>query len=96
MSEPAGAVCRVDKWAVQAPGTVLLRRDTDYVAVCELPGHLPERVDLESSLQGDALLGSFVLGAIVGGITDLATGAAFELSPEVVKVRLRPAPETAR
>jgi len=58
-------------------------RNQDHTLVAEYPGAEPQQVELKHKLQG-WFWGNILLGGIIGGVVDLASGASGELVPKKV------------
>lgn len=91
ISSPAGAVVRTsDGTSCTTPCTIKLKRSKDELITIERDGYEPMIFPVHSSLSkanaGEVLLPG---GLICYGI-DLASGAAYRLSPERVDVNLKP------
>ncbi len=89
-TEPAGATIRLDNGTVlTSPASAELERDEDYVVSISKEGYQTAVVPLNSVLSG-WLAGNILFGGIIGGGVDLATGAAYTLTPENVVITLTP------
>lgn len=87
---PPGATVMIDgQQTLITPSTVTLRRNKDYVLTFTLEGYQTQIVPVTSVLSG-WLFGNLLLGGIIGGGVDAATGAAFTLTPESVTIALQP------
>jgi len=63
--------------------------------VVEKDGYISETVMLTSGV-GSAVVGNIILGGLIGGGIDMATGAAYKLYPETVNVALRSSTQEAK
>lgn len=87
---PSGASVTVDNRITQkTPCTFELERDEEHVAVIEMPGYKTVTVPIESNL-GGTVFGNLIMGGLIGGIIDGASGAAFNLSPDDLDIVLEP------
>jgi hypothetical protein len=91
ISSPHGAKACTNGQCITTPGSFTLRKDTNYVIVIEKDGYISETVMLTSGV-GGAVAGNILLGGIIGGAVDMASGAAYKLYPETVNVALRSMP----
>lgn len=99
ISSPSGAKVCTSGQCITTPGSLTLRRDTNHVILIEKDGYISETVMLTSGV-GPAVAGNIILGGLIGGGIDAATGALYKLYPETVNVALRqigsiPPPTTA-
>lgn len=89
-SIPPGATVSIDGTSTYTtPITVELKRGRDHILTFSKDGYQTEQVTLQSVL-GGTFAGNLLLGGIVGGAVDLASGSAYRLVPESVSVELRP------
>ena len=58
------------------------------MVIIEKDGYVSETVTLTSGV-GGAIAGNILLGGIIGGGIDMASGAAYKLYPETVNIALR-------
>ncbi len=92
-SEPPGAVVIAEpgKHRVTTPADLALPRGGGpYRLTFEKEGWRPADAPLSKGLNG-WLFGNLFFGGILGIVVDLASGAAYDLSPEEVHVVLTPA-----
>lgn len=83
-SEPPGVKVRSSSGPyIVAPGSFQLRRNEDHTLVAEYPGFEPQQRVLKHKLQG-WFWGNVLLGGIIGGVVDLASGASDDLVPDKV------------
>ena len=89
-TNPPGATCYIDSGqTVVTPSSVNLRRNKDYVLTITKDGYQPQTVPLTSVMSG-WMAGNILLGGIIGGGIDAATGAAWTITPEKVNINLIP------
>jgi hypothetical protein len=87
-SNPPGAAISVDGGAsAQTPTDLKLSRREEHTLVVSMPGYHSQRVSLRREISG-AIFGNILLGGIVGGVADLASGASNHLEPKQVHVEL--------
>ena len=97
-SVPAGAAVRIEpgEHRVVAPADVRLKRGTAYLATFELEGHRPAARQLNPQISAWAWSGLLISALSVVGFVvlavDLATGSAYHLEPDPVRVELDPNP----
>jgi hypothetical protein len=75
------------------PCTLNFARKDEFSVVITKAGFHPEQVAVTTRLAGSGALGvagNIVLGGVVGGVVDVATGAALEHCPNPVVVTLQP------
>ncbi len=95
-SVPTGAsvVIEPDHHQLTAPGEVWLKRDTRYLATFELAGHGPVAKQMNPQISAWAWGGFVMLAVTIAGFVviaaDLATGSAYHLEPDPVRVELEP------
>lgn len=83
-SDPPGAKVRADTGeSTTTPGGLLLYRNKSYNLTAEYPGSEPQQAQLKNKVQG-WFWGNILLGGIVGGIVDIASGSCDELLPKKV------------
>jgi len=83
-SEPPGVKVRSDTGvSLITPGSFQLLRNQDHTLVAEYPGCEPQQKELKHKLQG-WFWGNILLGGIIGGVVDLASGASGKLVPDKV------------
>jgi hypothetical protein len=69
---------------VSTPGTVTVNREYDDMTVsCKKEGYEPVMLSVSSSTKGMAF-GNILLGGIIGGGVDMATGAAYDYPAEII------------
>ena len=88
MSLPSGAKACAGGQCVTTPGSLTLRRDSHHMLLVEKDGYLSETVQITSGI-GASVFGNIILGGLIGGGIDAASGAAYKLYPETVAVTLR-------
>src|SRR5262245_39962098 len=82
-SQPPGARVTVDGEAGGVtPMSVKLRRKNVHTLKIELEGYVPAEITVSHHLVTWALVGSGVLGGVVGVVIDALTGGLWELTPE--------------
>jgi hypothetical protein len=94
ISSPHGAKACTGGQCVTTPGTLTLRRDTNHAVLVEKDGYMSETVTLTSGV-GAAVAGNIILGGLIGGGIDMASGAAYKLYPETINVALKPLAESS-
>jgi hypothetical protein len=99
-SSPPGARAIVQPGGqeVTTPGDVVLQRKSSYAVRVESEGYAPASVALVSTSSGDLwrnVVWVFPPACVAGVVTDVATGATYELKPDRVFVPLQPAPRTS-
>ena len=83
-SEPPGVKVRSSTGvSITTPGSFNLIRNQDHTLVAEYPGAEPQQTELKHKLQG-WFWGNILIGGIIGGVVDLASGASGELTPSKV------------
>ena len=87
----AGASCKLSNnkgtWYVDSPGSVLVHRSYEDLAVrCEKESHEPGVVSAKSSTKGMAF-GNILFGGIIGAGVDMSTGAAYDY-PTLITVTM--------
>ncbi len=88
-SNPPGANVMVDGGStVTTPTDLKLSRREAHSLLISMPGYHSERVSMKRELSG-AIFGNIILGGIVGGVADLASGASHHLEPKEVHVELQ-------
>lgn len=88
---PPGAYCSVGKFVIQSPAVVYLERTSDHVIQCDMEGYFTSEESITYRSSSILLMaGNIFFGLIPGIITDEVTGAAGELSPTVVNLRMLP------
>ena len=101
VSDPPGAQVTVDSDPVPyiSPAMVTLKRGQDHVLVFRKDGFEDYSAELTRSMSG-AVLGNLLLGGATGLMTDIGSGAAYELGHanlvgDTLTVRLLPKSSTA-
>ena len=83
-SEPPGTKVRSSSAPyIITPASLQLRRNEDHTLVAEHPGYEPQQRVIKHKLQG-CFWSNILLGGIIGGVVDLASGASDELVPNKV------------
>ncbi len=90
-SEPPGAQVTVDGKTYTTPVDVTLPRGRSHEVAFELPAHEPARRTIRQETNGWTW-GNVLIGGVIGVVVDEASGAAGDLEPDVVSVRLTPLP----
>lgn len=89
-SEPSGATIMIngiDKG--ETPKTLALERDEDYVLTFQKEGYKEVKVEVESSFDfATTVLGNLVSWSLLGVVVDVASGAAYSLSPADIQANL--------
>jgi hypothetical protein len=90
-SDPPGASARIEPGGivVTTPAEIELARKFDYEITLTLAGHQPASARITRG-RNPAALGNLPLGGFAGIAVDAATGAAYELWPDPVFVKLAP------
>jgi len=89
-SEPAGAKISLNNGTVlTTPSSAKLKRNKDYIVTISKEGYQTQSIPLNSVLSG-WLAGNIIFGGIIGGGVDLASGAAYTLTPENISISLTP------
>lgn len=89
-SNPPGAMVRLDNGTeYTTPSSIKLQRNRDYVMTISKDGYQTQTVPVNSVLSG-WLAGNILFGGIIGGGVDLASGAAYTLTPEHINISLTP------
>ena len=80
VSEPPGAQVTVDSDPVpyDSPATITLKRGQDHVLVFRKEGFNDYSAELTRTMSG-AVFGSLLLGGVSGVMTDVGSGAAYDL-----------------
>lgn len=95
-SVPAGAEAVIEPGhhRLTTPGELRLKRGTRYLATFQLAGHGPVAKQLNPQISawsyGGLLVCLISIGGIAVMIVDLATGSAYHLEPDPVRVELEP------
>jgi len=83
-SEPPGAKVRAETGEyIETPGCFNLQRNRDHVLVAQYPGCEQQQRHIKHGLQG-WFWGNILLGGIIGGVVDLASGSSDKLTPNKV------------
>ena len=83
---PPGATVTVDnRITQQSPCTFELERDEDHFAEISMEGYKTVTVEITHHL-GGTVFGNLILGGLIGGIIDGASGAAFTLHPDEIDI----------
>lgn len=94
-SEPPGVKVRSSSGvSIITPGSFDLIRNQDHTLVAEYPGAEPQQTELKHKLQG-WFWGNILIGGIIGGIVDLASGSSGELVPSKVHFNFTSAGQVA-
>lgn len=91
-STPLGADVTIDnQQSVTTPATVPLARDQSHSFVFKKEGYQDDSFVITSGTSG-WVWGNVLLGGLIGGVVDFASGAARKLSQDSVHVTLVPIP----
>lgn len=91
-SSPTGARVTINNGQqVTTPNTVDLKRNQNHTFVFEKDGYCSDSFALTSTTSG-WVWGNVLLGGLVGGLVDFASGGARKLSRDSVHVSLKPCP----
>ena len=83
-SDPPGVKVRAQTGEyIETPGQFDLLRNKDHVLVATYPGAEAQQRQIKHGLQG-WFFGNILLGGIIGGVVDLASGASDHLTPKKV------------
>jgi hypothetical protein len=83
-SEPTGVKVRAETGEyIETPGQFDLERNKDHVLVATYASAEPQQRQIKHGLQG-WFFGNILLGGIIGGIVDLASGSSDRLIPNKV------------
>ncbi|MGD2093941.1 MAG: hypothetical protein PVH77_02935 [Phycisphaerales bacterium] len=94
-SEPPGAKVRSDTGvSITTPGSFDMVRNQNHTLVAEYPGCEPQQRELKHGVQG-WFWGNIILGGIIGGVIDMASGACDELQPKKVHFNFTPEGQAA-
>jgi hypothetical protein len=89
-SNPPGAGVLIDNQAqIFTPATVELTRDQSHIFYFHKDGYQDDSFTITSGTSG-WVLGNILLGGLVGGMVDFASGGARKLSQDAVHVTLAP------
>lgn len=93
-SAPPGATVTVNNsQKARTPTSLELKRNQNHTFLFEKDGYESDSFTLTSSTSG-WVWGNVLLGGLIGGMVDFASGGARKLSRDTVHVTLRPLPET--
>ena len=91
-STPTGAMVMIDnQQQVLTPASVDLARDQSHTLYFHKDGYQDDSFAITSGTSG-WVLGNILLGGLIGGVVDFATGSARKLSQDSVHVTLAPLP----
>lgn len=91
-ADPPGATVVVDGQPTgAAPATVTLARKSEHTVEIAAPGYETAHLTVRRKLN-PWLLGNLVLGGPIGLVVDVVTDATHSLSPDELKVNLKPLP----
>ena len=94
-SEPPGVKVRSGTGvSITTPGSFDLARNQDHTLVAEYPGCESQQKELKHGLQG-WFWGNILVGGIIGGIVDIASGSSDELQPKKVHFNFTSAGQAA-
>jgi len=83
-SDPLGVKVRADSGEmIYTPGRFNLIRNQNHTLVAEYEGAEPQQVQLKKKVQG-WFWGNIILGGVIGGVVDIASGASDELVPKTI------------
>lgn len=89
ISEPTGAAIVIDENDKGvSPLIIKLRRKNIHIVEIRLDGYKPYEVVIRRNLDGNWLIGSTVLGLIIGLGVDFYTGAIYKLEPDHIRATL--------
>jgi hypothetical protein len=98
-SDPAGArVTTSTGLSGTTPATFTVNRRGGFVVKVEKEGFEPVEVQISSKIHGaggTAMAGNILLGGLIGAAVDASTGAAYDLVPNPVNVKLVPVAKAA-
>ena len=94
-STPTGATVLIDnQHELTTPTSIELARDESHTFIFKKEGYQDDSFVITSSTSG-WVWGNVLLGGLVGGVVDFASGSARKLSHDSVHVTLVPLPEEA-
>ena len=94
-SSPVGATVTINNsQKVTTPATVDLKRNQNHTFLFEKEGYQSDSFALTSTTSG-WVWGNVLLGGLIGGMVDFASGGARKLSQDSVHVTLVPLPKDA-
>jgi hypothetical protein len=89
-TQPSGAIAKVDNnITAQTPGTFTLERRSDHTIEISKEGYKTATVLIKRTFNGMAT-GNVLIGGIIGGGIDAASGATNKLIPERIDIILEP------
>lgn len=89
-SYPHGATVNVDGCVRgQTPTVVEVSRKRDHTLSLYKPGYQQRNVHLKRNVSG-WFAGNLLVGGVVGGAADAATGSMYTITPDAVDVQLNP------
>ena len=71
------------------PCTFELERDGEYVVVIEKRGYKTVEIVVEGSISA-IFFGNILFGGVIGIVVDVVTGAAYDLEPDEIFIRMEP------
>ncbi|MGK0375611.1 MAG: hypothetical protein ACJA2E_002091 [Arenicella sp.] len=87
-SDPSGADVKLDGLLYgQTPTTLEVKRKRNHLIVIEKAGYQPKSVPITKNV-GGAVWGNILAGGLIGWGVDATSGAQYNLTPEVVTVKL--------
>ena len=90
-SDPSGADVTLDGLLYgQTPTTLEVKRKRNHLVVIEKTGFSPKSVPITKNV-GGAVWGNILAGGLIGWGVDATSGAQYNLTPEVITVKLEPA-----
>lgn len=99
-SEPSGAKAMLStgQHCPSTPCTFDIPRKTEFTVSYEMPGYMPQQVDVKTQLAGAGaagFAGNVLVGGLIGMGVDAATGSTLEHVPNPVVAYLQPAGKPA-
>jgi len=91
-TNPPGAQVSDGENSIQTPGSLILKRNQDYLLTITKPGYETETVKISHVISG-AVAGNLLAGGLIGWGVDAVSGAQWRLEPETISVNLRPVRE---
>jgi len=87
-SDPLGADVKLDGLLYgQTPTTLEVKRKRNHLIVIEKAGYQPKSVPITKNV-GGAVWGNILAGGLIGWGVDATSGAQYNLTPEVITVKL--------
>jgi hypothetical protein len=87
-SDPSGADVRLDGLLYgQTPTTLEVKRKRNHLILIEKTGYQPKSVPITKNI-GGAVWGNILAGGLIGWGVDATSGAQYNLTPEVITVKL--------